>query len=101
MGFNYRWWFLDVAGCASRGVQPIDTLYADFRDEKGLYAASLRRGGRVHRAPRESIRAGTAINESYMPSAEEIAHAHRVVAAFESAPGSGAVGSTGNDRHPH
>jgi citrate lyase subunit beta/citryl-CoA lyase len=37
----------------------------------------------------------TAINESYMPSAEEIEHAWRVIAAFAAAPGAGAVGLDG------
>jgi len=60
----------------------------------------VRRGGRVHRAPRDPSGAVQAINESYMPSAEEIAHAHRVVAAFESAPGSARWARRENDRHP-
>ena len=36
-----------------------------------------------------------AINESYMPSADEIAHARRMVAAFAAAPGTGTVGLDG------
>jgi len=95
--FNYRVVrSLMLLGARAAGVQPIDTLYADFRDEKGLYAAS-----RASRAEGFTGRLAIhpaqvqAINESYMPSAEEIAHAHRVVAAFESAPGSGAVGFDG------
>ncbi len=87
---------LTLMGARAAGVQPIDTLYADFRDEKGLYAAS-----RASRAEGFTGRLAihptqvAAINESYMPSAEEIEHARRVVAAFETSPGSGAVGLDG------
>ena len=87
---------LTLMGARAAGVQPIDTLYADFRDEKGLYAAS-----RASRAEGFTGRLAihpaqvAAINESYLPSAEEIEHARRVVAAFEASPGSGAVGLDG------
>lgn len=87
---------LTLMGARAAGVQPIDTLYADFRDEKGLYAAS-----RASRAEGFTGRLAihptqvAAINESYMPSAEEIEHARRVVAAFGTSPGSGAVGLDG------
>jgi len=36
-----------------------------------------------------------AINESFTPSASEIDHAHRVVAAFDASPGAGAVSLDG------
>jgi citrate lyase subunit beta/citryl-CoA lyase len=95
--FNYRVVrSLTLMGARAAGVQPIDTLYADFRDEKGLYAAS-----RASRAEGFTGRLAihpaqvAAINESYMPSAEDIAHAHRVVAAFATSPGAGAVGLDG------
>ncbi len=87
---------LTLMGARAAGVQPIDTLYADFRDEKGLYAAS-----RASRAEGFTGRLAihpaqvAAINESYMPSTEEIEHARRVVAAFETSPGAGAVGLDG------
>jgi len=87
---------LTLMGARAAGVQPIDTLYADFRDDKGLYAAS-----RASRAEGFTGRLAihpaqvAAINESYLPSAEEIEHARRVVAAFETSPGSGAVGLDG------
>jgi citrate lyase subunit beta/citryl-CoA lyase len=87
---------LTLMGARAAGVQAIDTLYADFRDEEGLRAAS-----RASRAEGFSGRLAihpaqvTAINESYTPSPEEIEHARRVVAAFESAPGAGTVGLDG------
>jgi citrate lyase subunit beta/citryl-CoA lyase len=78
------------------GVQAIDTLYVDFRDEHGLRAtsrASRAEGftGRVAIHPAQVA----AINESYMPSASEIEHAERVIAAFAAAPGAGTVGLDG------
>lgn len=64
-------------------VPAIDTLYADFRDTAGLRAAcdEARRDGfsgklAIHPAQVEVI------NEAFTPSAEEITHAQRVVAAF-------------------
>jgi citrate lyase subunit beta/citryl-CoA lyase len=78
------------------GVEPIDTLYADYRDEAGLRAssrASRAEGftGRLAIHPAQVA----AINESYTPSAGEIEHARRVVAAFQESPGAGAVSLEG------
>lgn len=87
---------LCLAGAVSAAVQPIDTLYADFRDEAGLVAnakASRRMGftGRLAIHPAQV----DPINQAYTPDAAEIAHARRVVAAFASAPGVGVVGLDG------
>ena len=87
---------LTLLAAHAAGVQAIDTLYVDFRDEKGLREssrASRAEGftGRIAIHPAQVA----AINESYMPSAAEIEHAHRVVAAFEAAPGAGTVGLDG------
>jgi citrate lyase subunit beta / citryl-CoA lyase len=87
---------LTLMGARAAGVQAIDTLYADFRDESGLRNAS-----RVSRAEGFTGRLAihpaqvAAINESYLPSAEEVEHARRVIAAFEASPGAGAVGLDG------
>jgi citrate lyase subunit beta/citryl-CoA lyase len=87
---------LTLMGARAAGVQAIDTLYADFRDESGLRNAS-----RASRAEGFTGRLAihpaqvAAINESYMPSAEEVEHARRVIAAFEASPGAGAVGLDG------
>jgi citrate lyase subunit beta/citryl-CoA lyase len=96
-GFTYRLArSLTLLAAHAAGVPAIDTLYVDFRDEAGLRAES-----RVSRAEGFSGRLAihpaqvAAINESYMPSAEDIAHARRVVAAFEAAPGAGTVGLDG------
>lgn len=78
------------------GVEAIDTLYVDFRDDEGLRTASrASRGegftGRIAIHPAQVA----GINESYMPSAEEVEHAQRIVAAFAAAPGAGTVGLDG------
>jgi len=87
---------LTLLGAHAAGVQAIDTLYVDFRDEAGLRAAS-----RASRAEGFTGRLAIhpaqvdAINESYMPSPEEIDHARRVIAAFDAQPGAGTVGLDG------
>jgi citrate lyase subunit beta/citryl-CoA lyase len=77
-------------------VAAIETLYADFRDEAGLRAdcaEACREGftGRIAIHPNQV----QAINEVFTPSAEDIAHAGRVVVAFASAPGIGVIGIDG------
>jgi citrate lyase subunit beta/citryl-CoA lyase len=69
-------------------VAAIDTLYADFRDRAGLesYARKAQREGftgmlAIHPDQVEPI------NAAFTPSAVDIAHAHRVVAAFASGAG--------------
>jgi citrate lyase subunit beta / citryl-CoA lyase len=78
------------------GVAAIETLFADFRDEGGLAAdcaAAAREGftGRLAIHPAQVA----AINAAFTPSAADIAHARRVVAAFEAEPGLGVVGLDG------
>jgi citrate lyase subunit beta/citryl-CoA lyase len=87
---------LTLMGARAAGVQAIDTLYADFRDEKGLRTASQasRADGFTGRLAIHPAQV-PAINESYMPSAGEIEHARRVVAAFDASPGAGSVGLDG------
>jgi len=80
----------------SCGVAPIETLYADFRDEAGLAAdcaAAAREGfvGRIAIHPAQVA----AINAAFTPSADEIAHAQAVVDAFAAVPGTGVVGLDG------
>jgi citrate lyase subunit beta / citryl-CoA lyase len=87
---------LTLLAARAAGAQPIETLYVDFRDEAGLRAsstASRTEGftGRIAIHPAQV----SAINESYMPSLEEIEHARRIAAAFDAAPGAGTVGLGG------
>ena len=78
------------------GVEAIETLYADFRDTAGLAAdcAEASREGFTGRIAIHPDQVAT-INAAFTPSAEEIAHARRVVAAFAAAPGTGVVGLDG------
>jgi citrate lyase subunit beta/citryl-CoA lyase len=87
---------LTLLAARAAGVQAIDTLFVDYRDDAGLRAssrASRAEGftGRIAIHPAQVA----GINESYMPSAAEIEHAQRVIAAFEAAPGAGTVGLDG------
>jgi citrate lyase subunit beta/citryl-CoA lyase len=96
-GFTYRMVrSLTLLAARAAGVQAVDTLFVDFRDEAGLRAASRASRaegftGRVAIHPAQVA----AINESYMPSEAEIAHARRVIAAFAAVPGAGTVGLDG------
>ncbi|MXO75835.1 CoA ester lyase [Altererythrobacter aerius] len=94
---------LTLMAAHAAGVPAIETLYADFRDTDGLLASSRQArsegfSGRLAIHPAQVA----PINEGFTPSAEEVAFAQRVVAAFDAAPGSGTVGIDGKmfDR-PH
>jgi citrate lyase subunit beta/citryl-CoA lyase len=94
---------LCLFGAAAAGVAPIDTVYPAFRDLEGLvaYATRARRDGftgmmAIHPAQ------VPVINAAFTPSEAELLHARAVVAAFEAAPGAGALSLDGRmiDR-PH
>jgi len=83
---------LCLLGAHAAGVQAIDTIAADFRDQ-----------ARLEREVRSSRRAGFSgklcihpdqvapVNAGYAPDASEIAHARAIVDAFARAGGAGAV----------
>ena len=78
------------------GVAAIDTLYVDFRDEEGLRrtsecAATEGFTGRIAIHPAQV----DTVNAAFAPSREAVAHARRVIDAFEAAPGAGTVGLDG------
>lgn len=80
----------------SAGVRAIETLYVDFRDDAGLRASCVeaRREGfngrfAIHPAQVDII------NEAFMPSADEVGEARRIIAAFEQAGNAGTVGLEG------
>jgi citrate lyase subunit beta/citryl-CoA lyase len=85
---------LFAAGAA--GVLPLDTLYADFRDQKGLAESCriARRDGFVGRIAIHPDQIAT-INECFTPSEADLAHARRVVAAFAAQPDAGTLGIDG------
>jgi len=83
-----------LLGAVAAEVEPIDTVFTNFRDTEGLIRESVaaRRAGftgkiAIHPDQVEPI------NRSFTPTAEEIEFARRVVAAFSS--GAGTVGLDG------
>lgn len=87
---------LTLMAAHAAGVPAIETLYVDFRDEEGL-AASCRAARAEGFAGRIAIHPAQVnpINQGFAPSAEEIAFARRVVAAFAANPDTGTIGIDG------
>jgi citrate lyase subunit beta / citryl-CoA lyase len=77
-------------------VLAIDTVYTDFRDSEGLErdCRRSRRDGFVGRLAIHPDQVAT-INRAYAPSDAEVAHARKIVAAFEANPGAGALSVDG------
>ena len=94
---------LCLAGAVAAGVQPVDGVFADFRDEDGLRAeaqAAAREGftGKLAIHPAQVA----AINAAFTPAPDEVSHARAIVDAFEAQPDAGvlSVGGKMVDR-PH
>jgi citrate lyase subunit beta/citryl-CoA lyase len=85
---------LFAAGAA--GVMALDTLYGDFKDEKGL-AESCRIARRDGFVGKIAIHPGqvATINQCFTPSEADLVHARRVVAAFAAQPDAGTLGIDG------
>jgi len=87
---------LCLTGAAAASVSAIETIHGDFRDAEGLEKMA-------RRARRAGFRGMLAIhpdqvpviNAAFTPSPEEIAHAEKVLAAFDANPGAGTVGLDG------
>ncbi len=87
---------LCLLAATSASVMAVDAVYTDFRDLKGLEEESI-----------EAARAGysakcaihpdqiEAINRVFTPSAEALAWANRIIAAFDASPGAGVVSIDG------
>ena len=87
---------LCLCAAAAAEVAAIDTVYTDYRDMQGLskYAANARRDGfsgmlAIHPAQVDVI------NRAFMPTAEEIEYAERIIALFDDNPGAGTLGLDG------
>ena len=97
LSFTYRLArSLTLAGAVAAGVQPVDGVFADFRDEAGLTAearAAAREGftGKLAIHPDQIA----AINAAFTPSAADIAHAKAIVAAFDADPSAGVLSVDG------
>jgi len=104
LSFTYRMArSLCLAGAVAAGVQPVDGVFADFRDEPGLLAearAAAREGftGKLAIHPDQV----GPINAAFTPTDAEVKHAAAIVAAFEADPHAGVLAIDGKmvDR-PH
>ena len=104
LAFTYRLArSLCLVGAVATGVQPVDGVFADFKDDKGLKAeaeAARREGftGKLAIHPAQV----PVINAAFSPSKAEVKHAEAIVAAFEAQPDAGvlSVGGKMVDR-PH
>ena len=87
---------LCLAAARAIGAQPVGTVHVDFRDLAGLEADCLRdrRAGFIGKMAIHPDQSAV-INRAFTPSAEEIAHARRVIELFEANPGLGTVGLEG------
>lgn len=104
LAFTYRLArSLCLAGAVAAGVQPVDGVFADFRDSEGLRteAEAARREGFTGKLAIHPAQVPV-INAAFTPSAEEVAHAQAVIDAFESEPDAGTLSVDGKmvDR-PH
>ena len=94
---------LCLAGAAAAGVQPVDGIFADFRDEDGLRseAEAARREGFTGKLAIHPDQVPV-INAAFTPSKDDIRHAEEIVAAFEAHPDAGVLSIGGKmvDR-PH
>jgi citrate lyase subunit beta/citryl-CoA lyase len=92
-----------LLAAAAAQVAAIDTVFTDFKDVDGLrhYAANARRDGfsgmlAIHPAQVDTI------NAAFVPTAQELQRATRIVELFAANPGAGVIGFNGEmiDR-PH
>ncbi len=104
LSFTYRMArSLCLAGAVAAGVQPVDGVFADFRDEAGLIAEAeaAAREGFTGKLAIHPVQVGP-INAAFTPSAADIAHAKAIVDAFAAQPDAGVLAVDGKmvDR-PH
>jgi citrate lyase subunit beta/citryl-CoA lyase len=104
LGFTYKLArSLCLAGAVAAGVQPVDGIFADFKDDKGLKgeAEAARRDGFTGKLAIHPAQVPI-INAAFTPSDADVRHAEEIVAAFEAHPKAGvlSVGGKMVDR-PH
>jgi citrate lyase subunit beta/citryl-CoA lyase len=89
--------------CVAAGVEPLDSVFTDFRDDRGL-RQEAREAARDGFTGKIAIHPDqvAAINETFTPSAEEISRAEAVIGAFAGDPQAGVASLNGRmlDR-PH
>jgi len=97
LAFTYRLArSLCLAGAVAAGVQPVDGVFADFRDEEGLRleAEAARIEGFTGKLAIHPAQVPV-INAAFTPSSEEVRRAEAIVAAFEADPDAGTVSLDG------
>ena len=94
---------MTLVGAVAAGVQPVDGVFADYKDEAGLERearAASREGftGKLAIHPAQVA----IINAAFTPSAADVAHAEAIIAAFAANPDAGVLSINGRmvDR-PH
>ncbi len=87
---------LCLFAAAAAEVAPIETLFSDFRDTDGLIESCrlARRDGFTGRIAIHPDQVAP-INACFSASADDLAHARRVVDAFAAQPGAGTIGIDG------
>src|SRR5690348_2254757 len=94
---------LCLAGAAAARVQPVDGVFANFKDNDGLKRESeaARREGFTGKLAIHPAQVPV-INAAFTPSKDEVIHAEAIVAAFEAHPDAGVLSVDGKmvDR-PH
>ncbi|GLR48292.1 HpcH/HpaI aldolase/citrate lyase family protein [Sphingomonas astaxanthinifaciens] len=87
---------LCLAGASAAGVQPVDGVFADFRDEPGLIEEALdaARDGFTGKLAIHPAQVGP-INEAFSPTDEQIALARSIVDAFAADPSAGVLSVNG------
>jgi citrate lyase subunit beta/citryl-CoA lyase len=87
---------LCLAAAAAAEVQAIETIFMDYRNEQALRAdcEEARRDGFTGRLAIHPMQVPV-INEVFTPSAEALARARAIVAAFAANPGAGVIGIDG------
>ena len=94
---------MTLLAAVSAGVQPIDTVYPNFRDEAGFRRECIeaRRDGYTGKMAIHPAQVPV-INEIFTPPAAEIERAKRIVQAFADNPTAGVIGMDGEMRDkPH
>ena len=87
---------LCLAACKAGEMEPVDSVYPNFRDLEGLYEEALQ-GRKTGFTGKVAIHPDQVdvINRAFAPTEDEIAFAKRVIAAFDEVGGSGTVGLDG------
>ncbi len=87
---------LTLAGAAAAGVQPVDGVFADFRDEPGLIDEALdaARDGFTGKLAIHPAQVGP-INAAFSPTPDQVAHARAIVEAFAADPSAGVLSVNG------